>query len=382
MTASLSQHNPASVQLQRTSIAGICLIIVFSAFFLKIWPLLQVCVLALQSSLVWLICSYRAYKLLALNRSAPDSVLYPDLGWANYLSLARAWLIAFTAGFIFQPSLSPFILLFPALAYFLAALIDRVDGYVARISAQQSLLGEKLDTEFDALGLLVAPLLAVWIGQIHWSYLSVSLAYYLFQAGLIWRKRHRLPVYPLNKNPERRALAGFQMGFLAVVLWPILAPPATVVAGLAFMLPLLIGFGIDWFSCSGLIKQDAPGAQHYFACTTTLIQAYLLPFLRLALCALFFITLQQKLIVPANSPAELFLILLMSMCCVMILLGILGRLSALVLCCLFAYWLLDYAMTRSDALVLIIVVWLMQLGTGKYSIFLWDDRWVKHYDGT
>jgi CDP-diacylglycerol--glycerol-3-phosphate 3-phosphatidyltransferase len=376
------QENHASTQLKRISIAGICLLLVFSVFFLKFWPLLQVCALAAQSCLVWLICCFRTKSLLTLNRAAPDSALHPDLGWANCLSLSRAWLIAFTAGFIFQPEMNSIILLFPALAYFLAALIDRIDGYVARISGQQSLLGEKLDTEFDALGLMVAPLLAVWIGQIHWSYLSVSLAYYLFQAGLIWRRRHNLPVHPLAKNPERRALAGFQMGFLAVVIWPILVPPATVIAGIAFMLPLLIGFCIDWLSCSGRIQREAPWVQLYFAQSTILIQAYLLPIFRVTLCILFVMSLHQKSIFPANSQVELFLVVFMSMCCLMIFLGVLGRISALVFCCLFAFWLMDYAMTLSDILVLMIVVWLMQLGTGNYSFFLWDDHWVKRYDGS
>ena len=378
--------SPADKRLSRELCLIGCLgeafLLVFSGFLLKFWPVHQVLTLAIQGSLIWLICLYRCFVMLELNRVSMNSAPYADLGWANRLSLIRAWLIAITGSFVFQPNISQNIVIFPALAYFLAAIIDRVDGYVARISRQQSLLGEKLDTETDALGLLLAPLLAIWLGKIHWSYLAVSLAYYLYQAGLHWRRRHHLQIHPLPKNPERRAIAGFQMGFLAVVLWPVLTPPATAIAGFAFMLPLLAGFIIDWLSSAGTIQRGTPETERCLSKLYYLIQYPLLPLLRLGLPMLLGLSLYQKEVFMTGFFQQPALTLVMLICVGMIVLGYAGRLSALILTCLFAYFLWDYPVNVIDALVLMFSIWLMQLGTGKYSLGLWDDNWVKRYDGT
>ena len=81
-------------------------------------------------------------------------------------------------------------------------------------------LGTELDTVYDAVGLLIAPVLAVTYGQLHWSYLLVSIAYYLFVIGIKLREFRGLRVIELPPNISRRAIAGFQMGFVAVVLLP------------------------------------------------------------------------------------------------------------------------------------------------------------------
>lgn len=381
MSTSSPADKALSQELSLIGGLGAALLLVFHGFFLQFWPMQQVLTLAVQGSLIWLICLYRCYLLLALNRASMNSAPYAKLGWANRLSLARAWLIAFTASFIFQPNISQNIVIFPALAYFLAAIIDRVDGYVARISRQQSLLGEKLDTETDALGLLVAPLLAIWLGQIHWSYLAVSLAYYLYQAGLYWRRRQNLQIHPLPKNPERRAIAGFQMGFLAVVLWPVLTPPATTIAGFAFMLPLLAGFIVDWLTSAGTIQREDPGTERRLNKLYHLIQYPLLPLLRLGLAVLLVFSCYQKQVFITGFFQQPAMVLVILACVGMIVLGYAGRLSALILTCLFAYFLRDYQVNVIDALVLMFSIWLMQLGTGKYSAGLWDDKWVKRYDG-
>lgn len=381
MSASLSSNSALHRELSLIIWSGSILLLVFAIFFIKIWPVDQILNLAVQSCVIWLLCLSRTSSWLELNRVTKNAPLYATFGWANRLSLLRAWLIALTAGFIFQPNLSENILYLPALSYFLAAVIDRIDGFVARVSRQQSLLGEKLDTEFDALGLLVAPLLAVWIGQIHWSYLSVSLAYYLYQAGLHWRKRNNLAIYPLPKNPERRAIAGFQMGFLAVVLWPILAPPATTIAGFAFMFPLLVGFLIDWLTSNGTIRRDKPEIRERLEFWYSLIQSPLLPAMRIGLFLLMILSFYHRADFLADSLNQLTLNVIMFVCVVLILLGYVGRLSALILSCLYAYFMLQIQPGIVDTLILMLSIWLMQLGTGKYSLALWDDRWVKRYDG-
>ncbi len=228
-------------------------------------------------------------------------------------------------------------------------------------------------------------MLAVWIGQIHWSYLAVSLAYYLFQIGVYWRTRQQKPVYSLPLNMSRRAIAGFQMGFLAVVLWPILAPPATALAGFAFMLPLLGGFVIDWFIVSGFINLEKPLINHFFKQTEKIRQQFILPIFRVSifslLCLLIIRNNTLYSLASDISLAKAILLISLSLSALMIFLGILGRFFAIILSCLLCWFFLTYEMQSADALLLALVIWVMQFGTGKYSLWLWDDRWVHRYDG-
>jgi CDP-diacylglycerol--glycerol-3-phosphate 3-phosphatidyltransferase len=96
--------------------------------------------------------------------------------------------------------------------------MDFLDGYVARVTHRTSRLGEILDMHWDGFGVLVASWLLVLYGQVQAWYLVVGLARYLFVAGMQIRERRGLTNYPLPPSMTRRAMAGAQMGFIAVVL--------------------------------------------------------------------------------------------------------------------------------------------------------------------
>ncbi|MCB1671203.1 MAG: CDP-alcohol phosphatidyltransferase family protein [Pseudomonadales bacterium] len=212
-------------------------------FTLRWLPAALVC----WSFVIWQ-CNRRLHK----NRQSVDGGLQPTLGVANLVTLMRGLLIAATAGFLFLSNKLPAWTLFiPAAFYTLAALGDLLDGYLARRRQQTTQLGSELDTALDALGLLIAPLVAVLHERLYASYLLVSVAYYLFQSGLYWRRRQGKPVYPLPPSTLRRQLAGFQMGLVAAALWPPLPGELTRPVGFLFMLPLLFGFWRDWLSVSG-----------------------------------------------------------------------------------------------------------------------------------
>ena len=196
---------------------------------------------------------YQTVKRLNKNRLNIISPLYPSLGWGNRFTIIRGIMIAALAGFMFQPWPGSYLVWIPGTIYVIASIIDRIDGYLARITCMQSQLGTELDTVYDAIGLFVAPVLAVSYGQLHWSYLLVSIAYYLFVIGIKLRNYQGLRVIELPPNISRRTIAGFQMGFVAVVLLPIFHPPITQIAGMAFMVPLLLGFIIDWLIVRGTI---------------------------------------------------------------------------------------------------------------------------------
>lgn len=189
-------------------------------------------------------------KHMHLNTPQNGDRLFPDLGWANRITLFRAGLLAWLFGFLFLPSLDGVVRWIPGILYALVAVLDFVDGWVARITHRSSRLGEALDMHWDSLGVLIACTLLVRLEQVPFPFLLVGLARFLYVAGLRWRQRKRLPLAPLPFNPYRRYMAGIQMGFIAVVLLPVFSPPATTVAAWLWMIPFLTAFLRDWLYVS------------------------------------------------------------------------------------------------------------------------------------
>lgn len=335
----------------------------------------------LQTGIIWWFAYYQLVGKIDQNRAASDAQLYDTLGWGNRLTLLRGGLIAVVGGFLFQNWSAGIWGWMPGILYTLAAIIDRVDGYVARKTRQVSLLGRELDTVFDALGLAVAPLLAVWYGQVHWSYLLVSLAYYLFQWGLKRRRHMNLPVYPLPPSFLRRALAGFQMGYIAVVLWPVFQPPSTQIAGVAFMIPVLVGFIMDWLMVTGRISTTSGK----LAQLSRLSETIFLPALRiLIIWQLWLIAGRAEYaLVPG---AQIFTIntifayaFLISGASILV--GCAGRIAALALIGFMGWHYLSHPILLPDYFLIFSTIWILLLGTGKFSLWQWDHDWVNRYDG-
>ncbi len=331
---------------------------------------------------VWLQC----WRRRALNRPTSNAVLYPTLGWANRITLFRGVLIAACGGFLLPASTVLAVGWIGGPLYSIAAILDRVDGYVARRSGQTTLLGIEFDTVVDALGMIVAPLLALSLGKIHWTYLLVSVAYYLFQLGLYWRRSQGLPVYPLIPNKLRRALAGFQMGFIAVVLWPPFLAPMTLVIGIAFMVPVLLGFCVDWLVVSGKIQPQSPATAGIFGNIALFSTTYFQPALRLLLLlALFMFSQFSNLAVPTQASvlwSAAGLNYALGFSAAMVVLGLGGRIGALVMLGLLAWYFPAASLDSAMGAVIVSAVWILLLGCGRYSLWQNDDRWVTRYDGS
>ena len=339
-----------------------------------------------QAGLIWSFVCYQTSRRLDLNRPDLEAALYRGLGWGNRLTMLRAWMIAATGGFLFQPwPDGPVTAWLPGIIYFAAAVLDRVDGYVARRSGHGSLLGGELDTLSDALGLAVASLLAYGYGQVHWSYLSVGLAYYAFHGGILWRKAQDLPVYPLPPSMQRRAWAGFQMGFLVVALWPLFYPPLTSTAGFAFMLPVLIGFVIDWLIASGHIDREAESVGRRFRRLTDFSQTVLQPALRIVIVVLLSVLIVQSgLPTMADNNITWFSVMATGgfvLTALSILLGIAGRCFGLLLIALSGWYYSGNPMQAVDHVLFCCVVWSMLLGSGRFSLWQEDEHWINRYDG-
>jgi CDP-diacylglycerol--glycerol-3-phosphate 3-phosphatidyltransferase len=227
--------------------------------------LLTVRSLGLQSGGIWAIkvAAVMAYQLLFLVRNRKTALGGANLdhlwGTANKLSLARGLMIALLAGYLFSPKPSGISGWLPALLYTLLAVLDFLDGYWARRTNTRTRMGELLDQEYDALGILIAMVLVIQWRHLPVAFLYIAVAKYVFAAGTAWRSFRGQPLFPLPPSYMRRRLAGFQMGILAVFLWPVARPPGTVLAQLIIGVPLLLGFIRDWLLVSGALDPEDEG---------------------------------------------------------------------------------------------------------------------------
>ncbi|HEY2899761.1 MAG TPA: CDP-alcohol phosphatidyltransferase family protein [Polyangia bacterium] len=199
---------------------------------------------------VWLFLGASLWRRRDLNVAADDAQVIPGgtLTAATWVTLARGLLISALGGFLLAPPAAGAAAWLPGAFYTAAALGDWLDGALARRRRQATKLGASLDVTTDAVGLVVAPLLAVARGRLPPWYLLLSAAYPLFQLGLRRRERRRKPTFRVRLRPYPRArlFAGVQMAVVATALYPVL--PRWLlwpVASLA-MLPTLVLFWREW----------------------------------------------------------------------------------------------------------------------------------------
>jgi phosphatidylglycerophosphate synthase len=166
---------------------------------------------------------------------------FPRFGPANQITLARAALMAILAGLVGEQGGAAFGGLAFALAI-IAAVLDAVDGPVARATGLASAFGARFDLETDAALLLVLAALAWQLDKVGPWVLASGLMRYAFVAAATvapWLGR------PLPPSFRRKLVCAVQIGVLVAVLAPVLAPPVTsVLAALAIAL-LLFSFAAD-----------------------------------------------------------------------------------------------------------------------------------------
>ncbi len=318
------------------------------------------------------------WKNLEKNYTSGDGGLYSTLGLANWITLVRAGGLAMLAGFLWLPRPAGIAEWIPGLLYFGAALLDYLDGWVARATRRTSLLGETLDMHWDGFGVLVGSCLLVQYGVVPVWYLLVGLARYLFLLGMWVRNRIGLVNYPMPPSMTRRALAGMQMGFIAVVLLPIYSPPVTQGAATLLTFPLMGSFIRDWLAVCGLRWNWNTGVQGWIQTTLNMVWKWIPYLLRVALALNLVVVLCQEI----RSPVPLWwMVGGTGLGLVLVVLGVLGRTSALGLILLSGLALKGNAMNGWFWGVLLLGVALMLTGTGRYSLWKADEWMIYHRAG-
>ncbi len=204
-----------------------------------------------------------SWRYLPLHRTQQGDELLPALGPGNWLSLLRAWCLAALAGFILLPWPEGLWAWLPAALYTVAALLDYFDGYAARRSGTTSAFGAFLDMELDGLGMLIVVSVAIHLGHLPLGFIVIGLARYVFSMALTRREQRGLPTRPLSPSDLRRILAGLQMGFLSVVLWPIVNQQIMTLTGILFAVPFLTVFLRDWLVVSERLDISAAEYQRW-----------------------------------------------------------------------------------------------------------------------
>ncbi|MEJ2707758.1 MAG: CDP-alcohol phosphatidyltransferase family protein [Anaerolineales bacterium] len=330
-----------------------------------------------------------AYNLWTLWRGLPfnhrpgESALLSNLGAGNALTLTRGLFTAVLAGFLFSPWPEGGLAWIPGVLYLLVIVSDFFDGYLARITDHTTRLGEKLDLSLDGLGVLIGASLAVQYQQVPPWYLSVALARYLFLIGVWVRKKQAKPIYALPANISRRIFAGLQMGFVAVVLLPLFSPPGTHLAALFFALPFLIGFLRDGLAISGIeivppqfVQNKGPKLLHWLPLILRLLVAVLMlgPLVRRFRFLPDQILLFANRGVPAPEMTLLVLVLLEVLVLCLLLLGVSGRIAAILALLVSGANQIFTTLTPIQMALIVAYTAILFMGTGALSLWNPDQR--------
>jgi phosphatidylglycerophosphate synthase len=219
----------------REALAGLLLLALAAGVLAGLGPLALGFVL--KAMLVFLLAC--AAVMWGLRRHAPHT----RFGAANRVTLARLGLIALLAGGIGEPLTDPVGMAWGTVVVATtAALMDALDGPLARTEGLASEFGARFDMESDAFLMLVLCLLVLHFGKAGAWVLAAGLARYLFvAAGWAWPWLRR----ELPPAVWRKAVCVVGITCLIVCLGPIISRPWSFGLAAATLAMLLASFGVD-----------------------------------------------------------------------------------------------------------------------------------------
>jgi CDP-diacylglycerol--glycerol-3-phosphate 3-phosphatidyltransferase len=343
-----------------------------------------------SSSILYLFISYLAFayqlifirRNLYMNQREDDPTILPKFGPGNTLSLARGLILVLLAGFLFSPRPTGWQAWLPVLLYTTGDIADYFDGYLARRSNHVTRLGERMDMEWDAFGLLVATTLAVCYGILPWMFLPIGLARYAYSIELWFRDKRGKPTFALPSSKSRRPIAGLTMGYMSAMLWPIIPYPASAIAGSIFLLPFALSFGRDWLVVSGTLDPSAPAYLHWRSRFRTLLLDYSPLLLRIGLVITLWNRIWYKLtdfnqavhqFVTFGFPSPHIIVPLFTLIeligLVSISLGFAGRFASFLLIFPIGFTIIGTGQDAEGTILLITTLLIMILGTGRFSLW-------------
>jgi CDP-diacylglycerol---glycerol-3-phosphate 3-phosphatidyltransferase len=343
----------------------------------------------LQASVIMLLLLISLWRILPLNKRQHQEDPLARFGPGNTLTLIRGALLALLTGFIFLEPLPGIWAWLPACLYLISDLTDFFDGYLARLTDTVTQLGSTLDMNNDALGVLVATTLAFQFGAVPWWYLPFGVARYIFLLGLYLRRRKGLPEHPLQPSDTRRLFAGLQMGFISVMLFPAVGPPATTFAASLFLLPFVGIFVIDYLQVTGEYERYTFWADW----DTERIRKIILDWLPLVMrgLAVFVLCIQVLgfggLLVPESGYASSawrgsnFVLGLDLIFIALLALGVLNRTTAVLALVATGIQLQEQAFSPNYALLLLALIYILFTGGGKFSLWKPEEWLIQNRPG-
>ncbi|MGB1251695.1 MAG: CDP-alcohol phosphatidyltransferase family protein [Candidatus Promineifilaceae bacterium] len=311
---------------------------------------------------VWLWHWSVIWRSSAENRPNLTTPLNPTFGTANWMSITRGFLNSVLFGFVIAvPTEANWV---PAILYTISALLDIFDGLVARLTKQQTMLGEKLDLEYDGAGVLIVVAVALRFGQLPWWFWLIGLARYLYLWGIAWRERRQLPIHPTPESHNRRVTAGLMMAYLTVILWPLVDTRSANVAAYVFGIPFLLGFLRDWLILIGWVGVDQASYRQGRVVYKQFTEVWLPQFGRITA---FILILTGLLTLDLTTVFAWFGLIGL----VMIGLGIIARLGAIFLV---VFAVLGNAAAVPSLILLVSALVIIQYGLRCFSLWVPEER--------
>lgn len=171
----------------------------------------------------------------------PNAHPFDRFGPANQATTVRAALVAIVAGLLFERPTAEVAAAAVATAT-VAAVLDGLDGWLARSSGMSSPFGARFDLEVDALLIMALAMLA-WRHEKAgpWILLSGLLRYLFITGGLMlsWLQQ------PLLPSLRRQTICVVQVLGLIVVMLPAVRPPMSTAVAAASLALLCYSFLVD-----------------------------------------------------------------------------------------------------------------------------------------
>ena len=165
---------------------------------------------------------------------------YDRFGPANQVTMVRAMLMALIASFIGEPVV-PLVAATATTVAVVVAMLDGVDGWLARRSRMASAFGARFDVETDALFVMAMSFLVWQHGKAGAWVLLGGMRYIFVMAGWFLRWMTR----PLTPTRRAKAISVCHMAAVSIALAPIVPAPLSAMVVATALSALSWSFAVD-----------------------------------------------------------------------------------------------------------------------------------------